>query len=83
MTWSSEKSSIGTPFTSDTSDLTVNETTHGGRGNSKVYIIFKIPVPANSTQSVQYDLRWLKGDSGVIEPVGWFAFKAYRAGETI
>ena len=83
ITWSSEKYSIGTPFTSSTHDLTVNENTHGGRGNSKVYIIFKIPVPANSTQYVSYDLRWLRGDGAVIEPTGWFAFHSYRAGETI
>jgi len=83
ITWSSEQSAIGTPYTSSTYDLTVNENTHGGRGNSKVYIYFKIPVPANTTERVIYDLRWLRGDSVVLEPTGWFGITSYRAGETI
>ena len=83
--WSSEQSTIGYPYTSSSYDMTVNENTHGGRGNSKVYIYLKIPVPANITQSVTYHSGWRTGTSGssYFDPTGWFTIYSYRAGETI
>jgi len=79
ITWSSEQSAVA--FGATSNKLTVNENTHGGRGNTKVYIYLKIPVPANSTQSVVYDLRWIFNNNN-IDPVGWFGIYSYRAGET-
>ena len=80
ITWSSEQSAV----TSGNSGykLTVNENTHGGRGNSKIYIYLKIPVAPNSDQNVKYDLMWQFNNNNT-DPIGWFSFISYRPGETI
>lgn len=84
ITWSSELNSIYSGFTSDDDSLIFNEVTHGGRGNSKVYIYIKIPVPPNAAYSAQYDFRWrFNKNNNFISPDGTFTFICYRPGETI
>tara|TARA_Y100001935_G_scaffold255657_2_gene270612 strand:- start:8918 stop:10240 length:1323 start_codon:yes stop_codon:yes gene_type:complete len=85
VSWSSQQSPAPTPFTNSSYDLTVNETTHGGRGNSKVFIYLKIPVPPNTTTEVKYHLRWVEAsnNNSYFDPNGWFSITSYRAGETI
>lgn len=53
---------ISTPNTSTTTGpaggyLNLNEYTMGGQGNSKVYVIFKFPLPSTSGSNL-YTLRW-------------------------
>jgi len=70
------------PGVSDT--LTFNEDTHGGRGNSKIYIYIKIPVSPNNAQWTRYDLRWkFNNNDSFIDPNGWFSLTSWRPGETI
>ena len=84
ITWSSELNSIYSGNTSDDDSLIFNEVTHGGRGNSKIYIYIKIPVSPNDAYSTQYDFRWrFNKNNNFIDPVGTFNFVSYRPGETI
>lgn len=40
--------------------IDINEDTMGGQGNSKIYIIYKFPLPNTTiTSSLSYNLRWM------------------------